>query len=386
MLQLLAESDALRPAALRAGLVAHGEAVRRGARRDNHIVARVEAAVRAAPEDCIRFDASGHATIVTPDGTFAAGRFETPALGVLRERAEAAQRSAGTAGTLRLFVLDGASPATDIGSLQATAPDGAMFQVASQFNCLEAPDPCVVPVAEYLTDPTQGPRAAISAFPGVFVRHYAATRHDGTRFVQRTDGPQIDLLEAVCAGGVAAVSNGYLLTDHIARPEDFARALEDRFDDIRIGVHDEIEVVLGHNWAGAVHGSRTIAQTLCSALAGGGYSEAPVAPELLERVIRSLQRAAHLGTLLAAAGLGKSYVVLTLVGGGVFGNPVPVIWDAILAAVDSVRPLLSRDLTVVVNGYSIGRRVPHDELAAAAAARGGTCIVFDDSDVHVYGA
>ena len=35
--------------------------------------------------------------------------------------------------------------ATDIGSLQATAGPGMLFQVASQFNCLEAPGPFVTP-------------------------------------------------------------------------------------------------------------------------------------------------------------------------------------------------------------------------------------------------
>ena len=37
-------------------------------------------------------------------------------------------------------------------ALQATAPDGALFQAASQFNCLEAPGPRVVPVALELID------------------------------------------------------------------------------------------------------------------------------------------------------------------------------------------------------------------------------------------
>ena len=51
---------------------------------------------------------------------------------------------------------------TDIGALQASAPPGSLFQVASQFNCLESPGAYVTPVAAYLGDPTQGPRASIS--------------------------------------------------------------------------------------------------------------------------------------------------------------------------------------------------------------------------------
>src|SRR3989442_929187 len=82
---------------------------------------------------------------------------------------------------------------------QAPAPPGSLFQVASQFNCLESPGEFVVPVAEYFNDPTQGPRASISAFPGTLVRHYAAPAPDGSRFVQTNDGPQLNLLEGVCA-------------------------------------------------------------------------------------------------------------------------------------------------------------------------------------------
>jgi hypothetical protein len=65
------------------------------------------------------------------------------------------------------------SPATDIGSLQATAGAGTLFPAASQFNCLESPGPYVVDVADYFHDQTQGPRASISAFPGTLPRHYA---------------------------------------------------------------------------------------------------------------------------------------------------------------------------------------------------------------------
>ena len=100
-------------------------------------------------------------------------------------------------------------------------------------------------------------------------------------------------------------------------------------------------------------------------------------------VVRQLQRAAHLGALLAAAALGKSYAVMTLVGGGVFGNPVPVIWESILWALEAVRPLLHRDLCVAVNGYSLGRHVPAALLEEAAAARGGALVVFDRRSVSV---
>ena len=155
-------------ASLRDALTAHLHALAApGPRGNRTLVARAEDEVRADPGACIRFDEAGHASLSAAGRTFRAGLFETPRLGDLRRRAAEARRRAGDPGaTLRFFVLDGASPATDIGALQATAPPGSLFQVASQFNCLEAPGACVVDVADYLHDPTQGPRASVSAFPG----------------------------------------------------------------------------------------------------------------------------------------------------------------------------------------------------------------------------
>ena len=101
-------------------------------------------------------------------------------------------------------------------------------------------------------------------------------------------------------------------------------------------------------------------------------------------IVRQLQRAAYAGTLLAAAALGKSHVVLTLIGGGVFGNPIPLIWESILRwAADSVKPLLHRDLCVVVNGYALGKQVEPQALYEAAAARGGTLARFTRGAVSV---
>lgn len=79
----------------------------------------------------------------------------------------------------------------------------------------------------------------------------------------------------------------------------------------------------------------------------------------------------YLGTLMAAAALGKDRVALTLIGGGVFANPIQVIWDAILWAADQVRHLLHRDLVVVINGRNLGEQLPRHELAMGVRQRGG---------------
>ena len=160
----------------------------------------------------------------------------------------------------RLWVLDGEGPATDIGALQATAPEGVLFQVASQFNALESTGPRVVPITRYLRDPTQGPRAAVSAFPAALVRHYAAPSRSGGRFTQSTDGEQVELLGDVLNDGVARVESGYLRTSTITDDSAFATLLHDRFEHIRVGVQDDVEVALGYDWDGGVEGDRRIAQ------------------------------------------------------------------------------------------------------------------------------
>lgn len=341
-------------------------------RGDLSLVARAEAEVRADPGGRIQFDRSGEAAVHVVGRVFRGGRFEVPPLSALKARAvEARARAGRPALRPRLWVLDGAGPATDIGALQAAAPPGTVFQVASQFNCLESPGAYIADVADYVHDPTQGPRASISAWPGTLVRHYAAPAVDGSHFVQSAAGSQIDLLAEVCDPGVAAVRSGYLRGDGIADPRALADALEARFDAIRIGVHDGVEVALGYDWAGGVDGARTIAQVFTSTLAAGMYGSLDDGDAAAIAICRQLQRAAYLGTLLAAAALGHPRVVLTLIGGGVFANPIQLIWDAIGWATDQVAHFLHRDLLVVVNGRNLGEQIRPADLVAAARARGG---------------
>jgi len=366
-------------------LTEHLAAVTQGPRGDTSLIGRVEADVAAAPERHIHFDSTGMATLNAADRSFRAGRFLTPTLGELQDWAlDARERAGNPPARLAFWVLDGASPATDIGALQAHAPPGSLFQVASQFNCLEAPDAFVTNVASYLHDPTQGPRASISAFPGTFVRHYAAPNPEGSRFVQHTDGAQLNLLADVSVG--ARVTNGYLTTDNITDPESFANELTEHRSRVRVGVHDSIEVVFGEGWTGPVPDAPDlhIAQVLTSSVAAGGYSRIAEGDPHLAAILTELQRAAHLGTLLAAAWLGKSYVCLTPIGGGVFGNPHSVIFDGILWALSAAEPYLRRDLTVVLNGYNLGRYVDERRLRREAAARGGGFAFFRMTDVAVF--
>ena len=385
MIDLLLEQageSSREPAFLR-DLSAHIEAVSASAGAgDRGQVARIEAVVRARPGAALHFDAEGTGSLRIGDACFAAGRFETISIGALRRRA-AESRAGASGGRVRLWVLDGVSPATDIGSLQAAAGPGTLFQVASQFNCLESPGPYVTPVANYFSDPTQGPRASVSAFPGTLLRHYAAPSGDGKRFVQTTDGRQLNLLEAVCSPRVAEVRSGYLTSSEIADPSAFIKTLESRFEEIRIGMHDDVPVVLGYNWDGDVGGDCHIGQVFTSTFAGGGYSSTRGRDTDYRSICTVLLRAAYLGTLLAAAALRRPKVVLTLIGGGVFSNPIPLIWESIRWAVSEVEPLARQDMNVVVNGRNLGDRLRVEDILPAVRASGGVVVVFSPEAVSV---
>jgi len=347
------------------------------------LLAAIEREVAAAPEACFTFASDGSATLTAAGHTFAAGRFATPSIGELRARL-AARHPAGEPrnGRFLLSVLHGAPTLSDIGTLQATAAPRTLFQVASQFNCLEAPSPRLVPVRDYVHDYTQGPRASVSAFPGTFLRHYRAPAADGTRFVQR-DGHCIDLLADAVPAAVAEVRGGYLQTSNIHERGKLASSLQSAFDHVRVGAHDGVEVVFGQNWNGVVPsgagaaqgtygthaaqgGAPRIAQVFTSTMALGGYGHDDGAPALAT-ARRQLLRAAYVGTLLAALDFDCDTVVLTMIGGGVFGNPRRDIWDAIHWALADVEPLVTGTTQIIVNT----REPIADQDRAEVRARAG---------------
>ncbi len=361
---------------LREQIAAHVKAVTATAGKgDRGQVAQAEKVVQTGPADAFVFDSAGVASLTAGGSTWSAGRFETASIRELRERARA-RLSGGAPGELRVCVFNGASPVTDIGGLQATCKEGTLFQVASQFNCLESPGPYVAPVAQYFHDPTQGPRAAISAFPATLLRHYAAPAPGGERFVQETDGPQLDLLADACGRGV--VQNGYLTGEGAVDKHTLGALLKSNFERIRVGIHDEAEVVLGYDWDGGVEDAerRRITQVFTSTVAGGSYGAASrLGREAFTVASEHLLRAAYLGTLLAAISLGRPRVVLTLIGGGAFGNSIPLIWTAIEWALDEVTPFLTQDIQVVVNGHNLPLAM-RTAVLATAKRHGGAYLTF----------
>ena len=341
---------------------------------DRTLVARAEEVVRRDPS-LFRFDPHGVATLSAEGRDYGAGRFACRSLRSLGQSLPSA-----SGGRIRLFVMVGGSPITDVGALQGMAPPRSMFQAASQFNCLEAPGARLTSVSQYFYDPTQGPRASISAWPATLLRHYAAPG-EGGRFTQDDPSPQLNLLHRVAVPPLAEVTSGYLLAHKVGDPAGFGQALKDRFLELEVGVHEQAEVVLGANWDGPVRGRPLIGQVFTSTLAAGGYSQVDFGDKTWLIIARQLQRAAYLGTLLAAAATGHRRVVLTLIGGGVFGNPIPLIWDSVLWACDQLESRWKGDLTVILNG----RELPLDltEVQRTTRRRGGDLILCGASGARI---
>ncbi|MFV0457483.1 MAG: hypothetical protein ACK5MT_01745 [Actinomycetales bacterium] len=312
-------------------------------RGDRSAIRRTEERVYADPT-AITFDEQGFASVAVGDDEYAGGRFSTPTIQDLRP-------PQGAGGPVRLWALDRGGPLTDIGALQAFSSRDTVFQVASQFNCLEAPGPFLVAVQDYLHDPTQGPRAAVSAFPAALVRHYAAPGTDGERFRQTPDRQLNLLADALPDTLAASVRNGYLQTANITDLRTAADALGSQQEMIRVGVSQDAQVVLGADHDGSVPGRPLITQVFTSTLAAGGYGQPDADPAGVEAICRPLLRASYLGTLLSALTLGKSRVVLTLIGGGVFANPHSLIVDSLAWAMTEVDGLGALD--VVVNARSL---------------------------------
>lgn len=332
-------------------------------------IAALEASAHNPPEAALSFDTQGFGQLQLGTRRWQAGRFSTPQLSELKARLSRPAQP----GPLKFSVLRGQDPLTDIGALQAHSRSGTLFQVASQFNGLEAPGPELVRVSDYFQDPTQGPRAAVSAFAGVLLRHYAAPASDGSRFRQSA-AQQLNFLAEALPPTVGQVEQGYLTARQIPDPRTAAQALESGFDQIRVGLHAGIEVGLGYNWLGSAPEGKVIHQVLTSTLAAGAYSPDidSTAPEW-QAVMRPLLRAAYLGTLLGALQLQAEQVVLTPIGGGVFGNPHPLIWESLLWALDQAQAYVPQDksLSVVLNARDFGQNLAEAAFDTATARRQG---------------
>lgn len=266
--------------------------------------------------------------------SFDAGAFETPRVAELRDRVGQPQGSP----RVRHEAIG------DVLELHAARENrDAMFQVASQLNCLEFADPRETPedgVTPYAYDPTQGPACSLAAAAATVYRNYFVPIGDDVG--QRADRQLDNLADALALLGppetFATVRNGYAFSDE-GRLQGTGPALEAAGRDafigrMRVGIQTRAQVTFASRFVEPAEPTH-VSQAFCSALSCG-YDRSP--RHLWAPVATAVLDAAYEATLLAArAGVAEGtcsgIVWLTFLGGGAFGNDPTWIADAIARAI-----------------------------------------------------
>lgn len=215
---------------------------------------------------------------------------------------------------------------------QAKENDGTLFQVASQFNMLEMLNPHITKydgVTGYMFDNTQGPACAISCGAATIYRNYFVDDIDGLKDVKIYLNRCVDSTESFWD-----MKNGYALCT-----DKGLKIIEQHvYDDI---IKDEIRkrIKYGIHWDTRVTSTECeniVSQIFCSALPIS-YG---IKSKHWESFARLVLEAAYEATLLTAKLNRKSNIVyLTYLGGGVFGNDIEWIKDAIAYAVNRTKHL-----------------------------------------------
>lgn len=312
-----------------------------------------------------------------------AGKFETASIQELRDAIDARppkvirgtkRRRVANAGTFN--VIAGFDPVNlteaqqkrcNVTALQANpAHMRAVFQVASNFNCLEGAGP---DLTNYTHARAQGELAAISALPGTIMRRYGL-------------GP-IDLLSNLPQ--VAFRLRGVGVSKHLDFTRTATRAIAEaatfNYMRVKVGIHFETDVTFGLVKAGARGAVRhhttcrhygdndgrnqNIMQIYTSAVnlhlnAPRHFTPAEYAN--IETISQKMLKASYEGTLLAAALHGEQpeednkqqEVFLTLMGCGAFDNKLEWVADALEDLVDDIQELNLKVTLLVFDGSVAG--------------------------------
>ncbi|EAA7484690.1 hypothetical protein Q3Y86_004442 [Salmonella enterica] len=267
-----------------------------------------------------------------PFRTFHAGILTLPSLAELRKAVCATEVSRGEGMKLSSLVAD----AYELHSWPEA--NGALIQVASQFNLLEMPNEHTTPekgITNHQHDYTQGPSCAMACAAGTVFRNYLVPVGSQTGQTQTCQLNALADMDRVIGIGGIRMQNGYALLQpdtvlaigkHIEAMDEYSRDRVRQY--LRIGLHSDTEVTIP-----GVPKDQRVSQALCSALpVAYHYSPrrdwAPFATLVLE--------ASYGATLLAAVfnyhHTGNPRVYLTLVGGGAFGNDLSWIVSALRRA------------------------------------------------------
>ncbi len=307
---------------------------------------------------------------------FSTGIFRTININTLRNQALHKHKGSGC----KFNVIEGFDDPTknwfrskvDVAALQADpANKDAVFQVASNFNGLEAGGNPDAGLMIYLSRDyfVQGETAAISAAPGLIYRMYYIPFRDaeGTTYYGQSKERQINFLANFSSAANEKeripVINGY--------PDDNDTVLEhfNKMNDnqlhiysgvVNIGVQEGVQVTHGLSklkneqpeqgritrWAPVTNPEQYINQVFSAAYMVKG------AASQYENVARMILQASYEGVLKYAFFYDKKKVFLTLIGGGVFNNPIEWIAEALIKAVREFTDKGDMEITLVI--YSSG--------------------------------
>jgi len=275
---------------------------------------------------------------------FEVGEFCMPSLAELRADVPASGRDNSR---LKVSIVTG-----DVRKLlSARENNGALFQVASQFNMLEMISPNRTPddgVTIYQHDPTQGPACAIAAGAATIYRNYLVPCNGSTG--QRANrqlngladvGEYLSQQLAMPVSDLWNMRNGYALCTlhglaalNALLRKDGDAVIDEVRSRLRIGIHRRVQVTDVIDAP-----AQLVSQAFCSALPVA-YSEIPSEPWAM--FSRLILEAAYEATLLEGVRnttmAGSNVVFLTRLGGGAFGN----VDDWIHSAIERALRLFSK--------------------------------------------
>ena len=229
-------------------------------------------------------------------------------------------------GNLKVSIVSG----KDVSKLVEESPSGTFVQLASQFNALEMMHPGLTPqdgINLYIEDPTQGPIAAMTCAPGLFVRNYLK---------------EFNALDKLNLN----VQNGYLLWG--SDPAPVLEILKDKHGDIKLGATIACEASGYYKGSNSlIHDPKYIHQVFCSAAPQNKYENYGNNEDQSEinYILLSVQYTGIILMSMLVNGLSKlrksqrPQVNLTLVGGGAFNVRENVIMDAIKTAFNACKDL-----------------------------------------------
>lgn len=213
--------------------------------------------------------------------------------------------------------------------------EGATFQIASNFNCLEfGSDICTAAmgVSVYGVDATQGPAGAVSCGQGAIYRNYFTDVNPG--YIGQID-KEINLLSRT----PIHLRHGKAIIDE--KECERLRNLNfdwDNLDNIQIGVHSHLHAIMSRSnkkWHLKINEKpQYINQIFTAALAYNSYT---VMNQFTLDIGSKILRADYCASILAGWDNslkwpdypGSNKLFLTLVGGGFFRNPISMVAEAI---------------------------------------------------------